>query len=101
MKIEVKKNLTTHTVQKNVAAHVHGMHIFIFLPSHQDVLEAKCEPVTEVPPQGGLGVLSVSSLRRSVSQVMDGKSLTGDDEAWDPNISGHDSGMVRDPKNVC
>lgn len=84
-----------------MAARVHGMRVFIFLPSHQEVLEAKCEPVTEVPPQGEPGVLSVSSLRRSVSQVMDGKSLTGDDEAWDPNISGHDSGMVRDPKNVC
>lgn len=65
----------------------------------QDALEVKCEP--EGPPPGDLGVLSVSSLRRSVSQVMDGKSLTGDDEAWDPNISGHDSGMVREPPNVC
>ncbi|XP_058470137.1 usherin [Solea solea] len=63
----------------------------------EEVLEAKCEPSDEaLPPQGELGVLSVlsvNSLRRSVSQVMDGKSLTGDDEAWDPNISGHDSGM--------
>lgn len=65
------------------------------------MLEAKYEPDEEVPPQGELGILSVNSLRRSVSQVIDGKSLTGDDEAWDPNISGHDSGMVRDPKNVC
>lgn len=65
------------------------------------MLEAKCEPEDEVPPQGELGILNVNSLRRSVSQVMDGKSLTGDDETWDPNISGHDSGMVRDPKNVC
>ncbi|XP_036943029.1 usherin isoform X1 [Acanthopagrus latus] len=65
----------------------------------EEVLEAKCEPDDEVPPQDELGILSVNSLRRSVSQVMDGKSLTGDDEAWDPNISGHDSGMVRDPKN--
>ncbi|KAK1889392.1 Usherin [Dissostichus eleginoides] len=39
---------------------------------------------------------SVNSLRRSVSQVMDGKSLTGDDDTWDPNISGHDSGMFMD-----
>lgn len=65
------------------------------------MLEAKCEPGDEDPPQGELGILSVNSLRRSVSQVMDGKSLTGDDDVWDPNISGHDSGMVRDPKNVC
>ncbi|KAE8286949.1 Usherin Usher syndrome type IIa protein-like protein [Larimichthys crocea] len=62
----------------------------------EEVLEAKCEPIGEVPPQGELGILSVNSLRRSVSQVMDGKSLTGDDEAWDPNISGHDSGMFMD-----
>ncbi|XP_030261827.1 usherin [Sparus aurata] len=62
----------------------------------EEVLEAKCEPDDEVPPQGELGILSVNSLRRSVSQVIDGKSLTGDDEAWDPNISGHDSGMFMD-----
>lgn len=65
------------------------------------MLEAKCEPIEEeVPPQGELGILSVNSLRRSVSQMMDAKSLTEDDEAWDPNISGHDSGMVSDPKNI-
>ncbi|KAM7368028.1 hypothetical protein PAMP_014283 [Pampus punctatissimus] len=62
----------------------------------EDVLEAKYEPTDEVPPQGELGILSVNSLRRSVSQVMDGKSLTGVDDAWDPNISGHDSGMFMD-----
>lgn len=61
------------------------------------MLEIKCEPSDEVPSQEELGILSVNSLRRSVSQMMDGKSLTGDDEVWDPNISGHDSGMVRDP----
>lgn len=71
-------------------------YISILRLSRQEVLEAKCEPVDDVPPQGEQGILSVNSLRRSVSQVMDGKSLTGDDEAWDPNISGHDSGMVRD-----
>lgn len=38
-------------------------------------------------------------LRRSVSQLMDGKTVAGDDEAWDPDISGHDSGMVRYGKN--
>lgn len=65
------------------------------------MLEAKCEPINGAPPQGGPGILRVSSLRRSVSQVMDGKTLTGDDEAWDPEISGHDSGMVREAKNVC
>lgn len=64
------------------------------------MLEAKCEPADEVPGPGDVGVLSVNSLRRSISQVMDGKSLTGDDEVWDPNISGHDSGMVRGPKHV-
>ena len=69
------------------------------LSSQQDVLEAKCERVTGIPPQGELGVFSVTSLRRSVSQVMDGKTFAGD-EAWDPNISGHDSGMVRDPRKV-
>lgn len=68
--------------------------------SSQDVLEAKCEPDGDVPPQGELGVLSVSSLRRSVSQLMDVKSV-GDEDVWDPSTSGHDSGMVRDPKNVC
>nr|XP_046229230.1 usherin [Scatophagus argus] len=62
----------------------------------EEVLEDKCEPADEVPPQGELGILSVNSLRRSVSQVMDGKSLAGDDGAWDPNISGHDSGMFMD-----
>lgn len=82
--------------KKNVAAQTQGMmHVCL----SQDVLEVKCEP--EGAPPGELGVLSVSSLRRSVSQVMDGKSLTGDDEAWDPNISGHDSGMVRGPEKVC
>lgn len=79
-----------------MAAQTQGMmHVCL----SQDVLEVKCEP--EGAPPGELGVLSVSSLRRSVSQVMDGKSLTGDDEAWDPNISGHDSGMVRGPEKVC
>ncbi|XP_031721895.1 usherin isoform X2 [Anarrhichthys ocellatus] len=62
----------------------------------QEVLEAKCEPIDEVPPQDELEILSVNSLRRSVSQMMDGKSVTGDDEVWDPNISGHDSGMFMD-----
>lgn len=69
--------------------------MFCLFPSQQEVLEAKCEPIDEVPPQGELGIFSVNSLRRSVSQVIDGKSLTGDDDTWDPNISGHDSGMVR------
>lgn len=79
---------------------IYKWYLALFL-SYQEVLEAKCEPGDEDPPQGELGILSVNSLRRSVSQVMDGKSLTGDDDVWDPNISGHDSGMVRDPKNVC
>lgn len=69
------------------------------LYSQQDVLEAKCERVTGIPPQGDLGVFSVTSLRRSVSQVLDGKTLAGD-KTWDPNISGQDSGMVRDPRKV-
>ncbi|XP_039455009.1 usherin [Oreochromis aureus] len=67
-----------------------------FTMKMEEVLEAKCEPADEDPPQGELGILSVNSLRRSVSQVMDGKSLTGDDDVWDPNISGHDSGMFMD-----
>ncbi|KAF3849763.1 hypothetical protein F7725_019482 [Dissostichus mawsoni] len=62
----------------------------------EEVLEVKCETMDEEAPQGELGILSVNSLRRSVSQVMDGKSLTGDDDTWDPNISGHDSGMFMD-----
>ncbi|XP_029966701.1 usherin [Salarias fasciatus] len=61
----------------------------------EEVLEVKCEPVDEAAP-AEMGVPSVNSLRRSVSQVMDGKSLAGDDEAWDPNVSGHDSGMFMD-----
>ncbi|XP_017291478.1 usherin [Kryptolebias marmoratus] len=62
----------------------------------EEVLEAKCDPDEEMPPPDEPGVLSVSSLRRSVSQLMDGKSLTEEDDVWDPNISGHDSGMFMD-----
>ncbi|XP_031721896.1 usherin isoform X3 [Anarrhichthys ocellatus] len=102
MKIEVKKkhclNKTcTHIYFKN--AHSHGVNIYLSLSlcsPQQEVLEAKCEPIDEVPPQDELEILSVNSLRRSVSQMMDGKSVTGDDEVWDPNISGHDSGMFMD-----
>ncbi|XP_014847545.1 PREDICTED: usherin isoform X1 [Poecilia mexicana] len=66
----------------------------------EEILEAKCEPAEEIDSGEEVGVLSVNSLRRSISQVIDGKSLTGDDDdVWDPNISAHDSGMVRDPKN--
>ncbi|XP_017157668.1 usherin [Poecilia reticulata] len=66
----------------------------------EEILEAKCEPAGEIDAGEEVGVLSVNSLRRSISQVIDGKSLTGDDDdVWDPNISAHDSGMVRDPKN--
>ncbi|XP_054900464.1 usherin [Poeciliopsis prolifica] len=57
----------------------------------EEILEAKCEPAEELD-----AVLSVNSLRRSISQVIDGKSLTGDDDVWDPNISAHDSGMFMD-----
>lgn len=71
---------------------------FVFI---QEILEAKCEPTEEIVAGEEEGVLSVNSLRRSISQVIDGKSLAGDDDVWDPNISAHDSGMVRDPKNVC
>ena len=63
-------------------------------------IDEVCEPIDEVPPQGELGILSVNALRRSVSQMMDGKSLAGDNEAWDPNISGHDSGMVRNHSHI-
>lgn len=66
-----------------------------FFSSLQEVLEVKCDPDDEGPHEDPLGVLSVNSLRRSVSQVIDGKSLTGEDDVWDPHISGHDSGMVR------
>ncbi|XP_041831955.1 usherin [Melanotaenia boesemani] len=62
----------------------------------EEVLAAKCEPADETPQQDEVGILSVNSLRRSVSQVMDGKSLAEDDEVWDPNVSGHDSGMFMD-----
>ncbi|XP_056284669.1 usherin [Pseudoliparis swirei] len=65
-----------------------------FTMKMEEVLGAKGEPVDKLPPQE-LEILSVNSLRRSVSQMMDGKSMTGD-EAWDPNISGHDSGMFMD-----
>ncbi|XP_072297573.1 usherin isoform X2 [Eucyclogobius newberryi] len=58
----------------------------------EEEVEGKCEE--DLGDE--LGILSVNSLRRSVSQVMDGKSLTGDSEIWDPNISGHDSGMFMD-----
>ncbi|XP_064864883.1 usherin isoform X2 [Oncorhynchus nerka] len=66
----------------------------------------------DAPPEGELGILNVSSLhvsaihgsahsqnslRRSVSQMMDRKSLTGEEEVWDSHIQGHDSGMVRHP----
>ncbi|XP_026174260.1 usherin isoform X2 [Mastacembelus armatus] len=74
----------------------HSVTLKGFTMKIEEVLEPKCEPAEEVPPQGELEILSVNSLRRSISQVMDGKSLTGDDEAWDPTISGHDSGMFMD-----
>lgn len=81
-------------MEKKGASRVH-----FSLSSHQDVFEVKCEPVDgPVPPQGELGILTVNALRRSVSQVLNRKSLARNDEA---NVSGHDSGMVRDPKNVC
>ncbi|KAF6735912.1 Usherin [Oryzias melastigma] len=63
-----------------------------FTMKMEEVLEAKCEPEDEVPQQ--LSILSGTSLRRSISQLMDGKSL--EDDVWDPNISGHDSGMFMD-----
>ncbi|XP_007560988.1 usherin isoform X2 [Poecilia latipinna] len=63
----------------------------------EEILEAKCEPAEEIDSGEEVGVLSVNSLRRSISQVIDGKSLTGDDDdVWDPNISAHDSGMFMD-----
>ncbi|XP_035811291.1 usherin [Amphiprion ocellaris] len=62
----------------------------------EEVPEAKLHPANDAPPPGELGMLSVNALRRSVSQVMDGKSLTEDDDVWDPNVSGHDSGMFMD-----
>ncbi|CDQ71386.1 unnamed protein product [Oncorhynchus mykiss] len=46
----------------------------------------------DAPPEGELGILN-NSLRRSVSQMMDRKSLTGEEEVWDSHIQGHDSGM--------
>ncbi|PWA27580.1 hypothetical protein CCH79_00000064 [Gambusia affinis] len=73
----------------------------VYPPSNSvlEILAAKCEPTGEIAAGEEEGVLSVNSLRRSISQVIDGKSLTGDDDVWDPNISAHDSGMVRDAKN--
>ncbi|XP_047243958.1 usherin isoform X1 [Girardinichthys multiradiatus] len=65
----------------------------------EEILEAKCEPAEDIDAGDELGILSVNSLRRSISQVIDRKSLAEDDDVWDPNISAHDSGMVRDPKN--
>ncbi|CAL8313707.1 unnamed protein product [Lota lota] len=67
----------------------------------EEILDTKCE----APPASELGVLSVStvygsaqnpsqnSLRRSVSQALDGKSLAEDSDVWDPHVQGHDSGM--------
>ncbi|KAM8831518.1 usherin isoform 2-T2 [Spinachia spinachia] len=67
-----------------------------FTMKMEEVLDFKCEAADEVTAPGELEILSVNSLRRSVSQVMDGKSVAGDEDAWDPNISGHDSGMFMD-----
>ncbi|MEQ2250728.1 hypothetical protein ILYODFUR_003832, partial [Ilyodon furcidens] len=61
-----------------------------------EILEAKCEPAEDIDAGDELGILSVNSLRRSISQVIDGKSLAEDDDIWDPNISAHDSGMFMD-----
>nr|XP_040016285.1 usherin [Gasterosteus aculeatus aculeatus] len=73
-----------------------GVTLKAFTMKMEEVLDAKCEAPDEVTPPAELEILSVNSLRRSVSQVMDGKSVTGDEDAWDPNISGHDSGMFMD-----
>ncbi|KAK5623021.1 hypothetical protein CRENBAI_021028 [Crenichthys baileyi] len=62
----------------------------------EEILEAKCEPAEDIDAGDELGILSVNSLRRSISQVIDGKSLAEDDDVWDPNISAHDSGMFMD-----
>nr|XP_057913570.1 usherin [Doryrhamphus excisus] len=59
-----------------------------FTMKMEEVLEAKCEATQD---EGG-----VTSLRRSISQVMDGKSAP-EDKAWDPAaVCGHDSGMFMD-----
>ncbi|KAJ3607277.1 hypothetical protein NHX12_026788 [Muraenolepis orangiensis] len=70
----------------------------------EEILGMKCE----APLESELGVLSVStvygsahnpsrnSLRRSVSQALDGKSLAEDSDVWDPHVQGHDSGMFMD-----
>lgn len=91
--------LKAFTMKMEVKQHAHGQtnaasHINKSCLSLKEVLDAKCEAPDEVTPPGEPEILSVNSLRRSVSQVMDGKSVTGDEDAWDPNISGHDSGMV-------
>ncbi|XP_061785953.1 usherin [Nerophis lumbriciformis] len=60
-----------------------------FTMKMEEVLESKCEGGVN-QDQGG-----TTSLRRSVSQVMDRKSVPGD-KAWEPTVSGHDSGMFMD-----
>ncbi|XP_067098583.1 usherin isoform X2 [Osmerus mordax] len=71
----------------------------------EGVLDSKLGPGGHGPAEADLGIFSVSSLhalppdpsqnslRRSVSQLIDRKSLTEDEEVWDPHVHGHDSGM--------
>ncbi|XP_061756734.1 usherin [Nerophis ophidion] len=60
-----------------------------FTMKMEEVLESKCEGGIN-QDQGG-----TTSLRRSISQVMDRKSVPAD-KAWEPTVSGHDSGMFMD-----
>ncbi|XP_062323623.1 usherin [Osmerus eperlanus] len=71
----------------------------------EGVLDSKLGLGGHGPAEADLGIFSVSSLhalppdpsqnslRRSVSQLIDRKSLTEDEEVWDPHVHGHDSGM--------
>ncbi|KAL0967537.1 hypothetical protein UPYG_G00253520 [Umbra pygmaea] len=74
----------------------------------EGVTDSKFWAGGDAPPEGELGILNVSSLhvsaihgsahsqnslRRSISQILDRKSLTGEDDVWDAHGQGHDSGM--------
>lgn len=99
LKMEVK-SIRSHIAENKNKKNSHLTLAAFLLLHHQEAPEAKCQVVNGVPAEGEPGSLGVGPLRRSVSQLMDGKTLAGDDEAWDPDISGHDSGMVRGGKNV-